>query len=276
MKNFFLLLRKYNFFLLFLILQGVSFYLLVNNNSFHRTTFINTSNYYVGQTYEAYSAATDYLKLSYNNKILAEENARLLNEMRMSFYDLDSTQSQVRDSLYKQQYTFVEAKIINNTVNKINNYITLNKGSMHGIKKEMAVISSSGVVGIVKDVSEHFSSVISILNSNIKISSKIKKNGYFGSLVWDGKSPRYCNLLDIPIHAQVEAGDTIITSEYSNIFPQGIMIGVVSETSVAGESFKGIRVELSVNFDNLSYVYVVNNLLKEERERLEKSSENDR
>ena len=95
-------------------------------------------------------------------------------------------------------------------------------------------------------------------------------------MVWDGKSPEYCNLLDIPIHAQVEAGDTIITSEHSSIFPEGIMIGVVSETSAAGESFKGIKVKLSVNFNNLSYVYVVNNLLKEEREVLEKSSENDR
>jgi len=278
MKNFILLIRKYNFFLLFLILQVAALYLLITNNSYQRTTFINSSNFYVGKTFEAYSSLTDYLKLSYNNKILAEENARLLNQMPYAFYELDKNVQFVNDSLYKQQYKFTEAKIINNTVSKINNYITLNKGRMHGLEKDMAVISSSGVVGIVKDVSEHFSSVISILNSNIKISSKIKKNGYFGSLVWDGKSAEYANLLDIPIHAKVEVGDTIVTSEFSNIFPQGIMIGIVSETSTAGESFKSIRVNLSVNFDNLSYVFVVSDLFKEERKKLETQTQaqNDR
>lgn len=278
MKNFILLIRKYNFFLLFLIFQVAALYLLITNNSYQRTTFINSSNFYVGKTLEAYSSLTDYLKLAYNNKILAEENARLLNQMPYAYYELDKNVQFVNDSLYTQQYKFTEAKIINNTISKINNYITLNKGRIHGIKKDDAVISSGGVVGIVKDVSEHFSSVISILNSNIKISSQIKKNGYFGSLVWDGKSAEYANLLDIPIHAKVEVGDTIVTSEFSNIFPQGIMIGIVSETSTAGQSFKSIRVNLSVNFNNLSYVFVVSDLLKEERKNLETQTQaqNDR
>jgi len=276
MKNFLLLIRKYNFFLLFLMLQITSFYLLVINNSYHRTSFINSSNFYVGQVYSSYATLTDYLKLSYNNRILAEENARLLNEMQFAWYELDSTQVNVKDSLYKQQYTFIEARIINNSTNRINNYITLNKGKMHGLEKDMAVISSSGVVGIVKDVSDHFSSVISILNAQIKISSKIKKNNYFGSLVWDGKSSQYCNLIDIPIHAPVEVGDTIITSEHSNIFPQGIIVGTVSETSTEGQSFKLIRIKLSVNFDNITNVYVVKDLLKEERRKLESTTQNDK
>ncbi|MFN4124012.1 MAG: rod shape-determining protein MreC [Flavobacteriales bacterium] len=276
MKNFILLIRKYNFFILFLMLQVVSIYLLVQNNSYQRTSFVNTSNFYVGKIYEYYAMFTDYLKLSYNNRILAEENARLLNQMSFAKYDLDSTQTKIIDSLYKQQYVFVEARIINNSTNKINNYITLNKGGIHGIDRDMAVISSDGVVGIVKDVSDHFSSVISILNSQIKISSKIKKNNYFGSLVWDGKSSQYCNLMDIPIHAPVEVGDTIITSEHSNIFPQGIMVGTVSETSTAGQSFKLIRVKLSVNFDNITNVYVVRDLMKEERKKLEMSTQNDK
>lgn len=276
MKNFILLIRKYNFFILFLMLQVVSIYLLVQNNSYQRTSFVNTSNFYVGKVYEYYAMFTDYLKLSYNNRILAEENARLLNQMSFAKYDLDSTQTKIIDSLYKQQYVFVEARIINNSTNKINNYITLNKGKIHGIDRDMAVISSDGVVGIVKDVSDHFSSVISILNSQIKISSKIKKNNYFGSLVWDGKSSQYCNLMDIPIHAPVEVGDTIITSEHSNIFPQGIMVGTVSETSTAGQSFKLIRVKLSVNFDNITNVYVVRDLMKEERKKLEMSTQNDK
>lgn len=276
MKNFIWLIRKFNFFILFLMLQVMSLYFLVQNNSYQRTTFINTSNFYVGKVYEYYAMLTDYLKLSYNNRILAEENARLLNQMPFAKYELDSTQTKVIDSVYKQQYIFVEARIINNSTNRINNYMTLNKGKLHGIGPDMAVISSDGVVGIVKDVSDHFASVISILNSQIKISSKIKKNNYFGSLVWDGKSSKYCNLIDIPIHAPVEVGDTIITSEHSNIFPHGIMVGAVSETSTAGQSFKLIRVRLSVNFDNITNVYVVRDLLKEERKKLEMSTQYDK
>jgi rod shape-determining protein MreC len=133
----------------------------------------------------------------------------------------------------------------------------------------MAVISSSGVVGIVKDVSEHFSTVISLLHRSTKISSKVQGSEYFGSTIWDGESPEYANLFDIPSHAKVSLGDSVVTSTYSGIFPRGILIGTISALGESGESFKDIEVKLSTNFRTLSYVYVVRNIFKAERDSLE-------
>ena len=178
----------------------------------------------------------------------------------------------VNDSTGLQQYEYISARVINNSVTRVNNYITLDKGSMQGIRPEMAVMGSNGVVGIVKDVSEHFSTVISLLHSSTKISSKIKKNDYFGSTVWDGDSPQFARLLDIPSHAQVTVGDTIVTSSYSGIFTRDIFVGTVSELGTTGESFKEIKLRLSTDFQKLSYVYVVRNLMKSERDTLEAKS----
>ena len=277
MRNFILILRRYNFFIVFLLLQVVSFTLLVRNNSYQRASFTSTANNYVGRIYTAYSNVTDYLKLGVTNKMLAEENARLRKADSTSFYDPGFRIIKLNDTLRKQQYEYITARVVNNSVTKINNYITLEKGSLQGIEPEMAVISSVGVVGIVKDVSEHYSTVISLLHSGTKISSKIKKNDYFGSTVWNGASPRYGNLLDIPSHALVSIGDTIVSSTFSGIFPRGIMIGTVSAIGTSGESFKEIKVKFSTDFQNLSYVYVVRNLLKQERDTLEtKTVINDR
>lgn len=269
MRNFILLIRRYNFLIIFLLLQIVSVYLLVQNNSYQRSVYVSTSNRIVGQIYTAYSSVTDYLKLGATNRLLAEENARLRRADSALFYDKSFEIIKINDSLQLQQYEYITARVINNSVNRVNNYLTLDKGRMHGIEPYMAVISSNGVVGIVKDVSEHFSTVTSLLHSGSRIPSKVKKNGYSGTTVWSGHSPRQGYLLDIPSHAQVAVGDTIVTSTYSNVFPRGIFIGVVTELGGGGESFKEIRLELSTDFQKLSYVYVVRNILKQERDSLE-------
>jgi rod shape-determining protein MreC len=174
----------------------------------------------------------------------------------------------VNDTLYKQQYEYISARVINNSYTKVNNYLTLDAGKNKGIQRDMAVISSTGVVGIVNDVSEHFCTVISVLNSKTRISSMIKKNGYFGSTVWSGGSPQTGSLLDIPSHAKVAVGDTVVTTSFS-LYPQNIMVGKVAEIGTSGESFKEIKVKLSTDFQNISYVYIVRNLLKTERDTLE-------
>jgi rod shape-determining protein MreC len=269
MRNFFLLIRRYNFLLVFLLLQGVSVTLLIKNNSFQKAAVMGTSNAITGQIYEAYSNLSDYLILGETNRILAEENARLRRMDSASFYDTGFSLVDINDTNSKQQYQYISAKIINNSVNRVNNYITLDKGSLQGVLPEMAVISSNGVVGIVKDVSEHYSTVISLLHSATKISSKILKNDYFGSTVWDGSSPEQAKLLDIPSHAPLSVGDSIVTSTYSGIFPRDIMIGTVSALGTSGESFRDIHIKLSTNFQNLSYVYVVRNLHKSELDTLQ-------
>lgn len=269
MRNFFLLIRRYNFLLVFLLLQGVSVTLLIRNNSFQKAAVMGTSNQMIGQIYEAYSNLSDYLILGETNRLLAEENARLRRMDSTSFYDTGFSLIDVNDTNSKQQYQYISARIINNNVNRVNNYITLNKGSLQGVLPEMAVISSNGVVGIVKDVSEHYSTVISLLHSSTKISSKILKNDYFGSTVWDGLTPEQAKLLDIPSHAPLSVGDSIVTSTYSGIFPRNIMIGTVSALGTSGGSFRDIHIKLSTNFRSLSYVYVVRNLHKSEIDTLQ-------
>jgi rod shape-determining protein MreC len=269
MRNFILLIRKYHFFIIFLLLQGLSFYLIVTNNSYQRSVYVTTSNNTVGKIYSAYSQLTDYLKLGVTNRLLAEENARLRKADSANFYDKRFTWLKTKDSLLFQQYEYITARVINNSVNRVNNYLTLDKGLIHGIRPYMAVACGSGVVGIVKDVSPHFSTVTSMLHSDTRISSKIKRNEYFGTTVWSGNSPSTGLLRDIPSHAKVAIGDTIITSTYSGIFPRGIFIGRVQEIGAGGESFKEIKIRFSTDFQNLSYVYVIRNILKEERDSLE-------
>ena len=269
MRNFFLLIRKYNFFIVFLLLEVISGILLVRNSTYQRAAVISTSNELVGKIYTAYSNVTDYLVLGETNRILSAENARLRRADSVSFYDPSFRVLRVNDTIGLQQYEYISARVVNNSVSRVNNYITLDKGSLQGIQPEMAVMGSNGVVGIVKDVSEHFSTVISLLHSSTKISSKIKKNDYFGSSVWDGENPQIAKLLDIPSHAQVKVGDTIVTSSYSGIFPRDILVGVVSEIGTSGDSFKEIKLKLATDFQKLSYVYVVRNLLKSERDTLE-------
>jgi rod shape-determining protein MreC len=169
------------------------------------------------------------------------------------------------------------ARVVNNSTNRRNNYITLDRGRRQGIHTEMAVISAEGVVGIVKDVSEHYCSVLSFLHKDSRISAQVKRNGYIGSMVWEGYDARYGNLKDIAKHIKLAVGDTIVTSSFSRIFPQGVPVGVIEKVNAnTGDNFQDVRVRLSVNFGNLAHVYVINSLLKDEQAALEQKQENDR
>ena len=181
------------------------------------------------------------------------------------------------DTVHKQQYTFVTAKVINNSVNRRNNYLTLNKGGLQGIKPEMGVVCAEGIVGIIKDTSGHFSSVLSLLHKDARISAKVKKSGYIGSLVWDGYDFRHATLKDIALHVKLTRGDSIVTSSFSSIFPEGIMIGTVEDIETKeGDKFYSITVKLSTDFSNLSSVYIVENMLKGEQQSLEEKQTDDR
>ncbi len=203
------------------------------------------------------------------------ENAKLRSQLLTSYYQNNLTVNHINDTIYKQQYEYIPAGVVNNSVTKRNNYITLNRGSNHGILPQMGVISESGIVGIVMSVSPNYSTVLSLLNNNCKISAKVKKNGAFGSLVWDGDDPSIARLLDVNKHVPVATNDLVITSNYSTIFPEGIPIGKIYAHSLdAGDNFHTIKVELFTDFSTVSTVYVIRNLFKEEQQQLEGTIKN--
>lgn len=270
MRNLFLFLWKHNFFILFLLLESLCFFLIVRNTNYQRASIFHSANKVAAAVNEVVNAAIEYINLKTENEALAAENAVLRTRIPDIHY-VDSIHLTSRqDTIYKQQYTFMTARVINNSVNRRNNYLTLDKGSNHGVKPEMGVISASGIVGIVKDVSENFCTVISFLHKDTRISARIKKNGYIGSMVWEGFNSAEGNLKDIAKHVRLQKGDTIITSSFSAIFPEGILIGRVSEVeNDPSENFYQIKVRLSTSFGSLTHVYIVNNLMKEEQRMLE-------
>ena len=276
MRNLFLLLWRNNFTLVFLALEIYCFYLLVQNSKFQNASALNASNILVAKSMEGVNYVKEYIHLKDDNAALAEDNARLRNLLKDSQYEKDTLLTTITDSVTHQEYTFITAKVINNSINHRNNYLTLNKGSIEGIKPEMGVICSDGIVGIVKQVSPHFCTVISLLHKDARISAKIKRNDFFGSLIWEGGSPFFASLKEIDKTVPVQKGDTIITTAFSSIFPAGIMIGRVTDSRVAaGSNFHDIEVLLSTRFQKLSHVYVVNNILKEEQRSLEANNKSD-
>ena len=276
MRSLLKFLLRFHFFILFLVIESFAIYLLVKYNSYHRSTFINSSNVITGNIYKGVKSLSEYFNLKQINADLNKENQQLRNRLKSSYKSNKITITEIRDSLYQQQYIAIGAKVINNSVIKQNNYLTLNKGKKHGIGAEMAVVGPKGIVGIVKNVSENFASVISVLNTNLRISAKIKKNDYFGSVFWPGKDYTKVKLTEIPSHVNINIGDTIITSGYSTIFPEGELIGFISNYSEKkGGDFYEISVNLSTDFKNLTYVQVIGNLMKKEMETLEKYSKHD-
>lgn len=277
MRNLFLFLWKYNFFIFFLLIETLCGYIIVQNNNYQRTSFINSTNAIAARTNSVVSAVTEYIDLRTTNDALSRENAALKTLLPDVYYIDSALRHTISDTILKQQYGFVTAKVINNSTNRRNNYLTLNKGSNQGIKPEMGVICSDGIVGIVKDVSAHFSSVISFLHKDSRVTARIMKNDYIGSMVWNGFDETHGTLNDIAKHVKVAKGDTIITSSFSSIFPEGIMIGTVeSVSSSGGNNFQDISVKLSTPFGKLTYVYVVSNIYKEEQKALEEPLKNDR
>ena len=276
MRNLIRILIKYHFFILFVIIEIFSLFLLINYNDYQRKSFLQSSNVLIGNIYKSHSAITGYLALKEENKRLAFENSFFRTKLISSYRNLSTLNKTVKDTIYKQQYIFTSAKVINNSVNRQNNYLTLDKGSINGIKPEMAVLSSNGIVGIVKCVSKNFSTVISLLNSKLKISVKLKKSNEVGSLAWDGWDYTRAKLNEIPFHVKLKPGDTIITSGYSAMFPEGIFVGTVLKSNIpVGSNFYDITMKLSTNFNNISYVYIVTNLYKDEQKNIEKELDND-
>lgn len=274
MRNLWIFINRYSTFFLFILFFALSFILTIRNNSFQRASAINSSNEVVGRAYEKVDYFKAYIDLNETNLTLAHENAALRALLKSSNYDNEMISRTIRDTLLEPQYSYTEARVINNSINQKNNYLTVNRGSRHGIKKGMGVISSNGVVGIVLNVSPNFSTVQSLLHSDTRVSASLSKSEAFGSLVWgqNAVDPQYAVLRDIPNHVEVEKGERVVTSGYS-LFPPGIVIGQVEETGItSGSSFLDIKIKLNNDFSTLRYVYIVTDKLATEKEQLEEQN----
>ena len=276
MRNLILFLTRNYYIILFLTLETFSVFLVIQNNHFQRAHFLNSSNAISGNIYETYSGITDYFGLKEENKKLADENVQLRNQLRGSFSKELKQPVFVNDSLHKKQYIYLSGKVVNNSTNRRNNYITLNIGAAQGVKPDMGVISPDGIVGIVRDVSGNFSSVMSVLHESTRVPVIIKKFGENSILTWNGNDEWHAQLERVPSHLELSKGDTIVVSSNSQFYPEGILVGHIEDfKKIAGDTFYNVTVKLSTRFNRLSYVTVVNNLMKDEQTELEKNTQHD-
>lgn len=268
MRNLFLFLIRFNYVFTFLILEILSIVFVIRNHSYQRTGFLNSAGVMTGNIYKTYFSLSEYLSLRDINEKLMQENALLRMQENL---DTDTLASiDICDDSSNVRYHFIPVKVINFSVNKSTNYITLDKGKNSGIERDMGVVTSNGVVGIVNHVSRNFSTAMSLLHKDSRISIKLKRFNYPGTLQWNGGSPSEAEVIGIPIHLPVAVGDSLVTSGFSAIFPENIPVGVVSELSVpAGSSFYSVTIKLSANLETLQYAYVVNNLFQKEQRELE-------
>jgi rod shape-determining protein MreC len=274
MKNLLNFLYRNNFFFVFLFLEFICVLILIKNNGYQGSSLLNSSNRVRAKVYEAESNAKEYLLLRDENERLSKMNTFLLNRIKLGYAALPLKTYRIHDTLYKQEYEFMSGKAINSSVNRRNNYLTLNIGADQGVTNDMAVITSEGIVGIVKDVSPNFSSVMSILHKDVRVNCQLKKDASYGPLIWDGSDYRFSNLTDIPTHAKIKKGDTVITSSLSGIFPEGILVGFVENyEQKPNESFYTVKVRLSADFKKVNHVSVIKYNYKTERDSLEIKSQ---
>ena len=267
-------------FFLFIFFELISIWLLVQNNNYWGVSYFNSSNYYIAKSLEANRSLTEYVDLKDVNKSLAEENVALKRQL-VAYQQSDKNPIGFYnpDSLFANRFDFKVGKVVKNTVNLTNNYLTINLGSLDGIEPGMGVIGPDGIVGQVKSCSDNFSIVYSILHSRFSVSAEVLNQKLrdeevqaLGIGKWDGSNPRFLKLTTIDRFKPVAKGDSVVTSEQNAIFPSHTMIGKISGIKVGRDNaFFDIDVRLSTDFSSISYVYVVENKLIAEQQRLEES-----
>lgn len=237
---------------------------------------MSVANEITGRFSDRYANIENYFELKKANERLVQQNEALLNRLKQDYEAPDSAAKAVTDSLYPdtsgryRKYSWREAKVVRNSVSAQNNYLTLHRGSLQGIARDMGVIGPEGVVGRVVDVSPNFSIVMSLLHRDSRVSARLKKTGELGEVRWDGISPLSLTMNNIPKTAQVAKGDTVMTSQYSYTYPAGIPVGYVTEiVTDPASNFYTLKLKPATNFYNVQYVFVVENLQKDEQKQLE-------
>lgn len=260
--------------ILFLLLLGLSLALTIQSHSFHKSRAISSANFLTGNVYEKISDVNEYLNLRTQNEQLALENARLKS---LVFNIEDTLKIPNLDSLKGVNPSdIVVAKVIHNSYNVHENYITINAGSKEGLKPDMGVINNQGIIGIIDNTSPNYATVVSILNIKSRINAKIKKSNHFGSLIWNGKNTGFVQLIDVPRLASVRKGDTIVTGGQSVIFPENINIGTIDKIFTDPKTnYYTLNIRLFNDMTNLGHVYVIKSKNREELINLENKEKNE-
>lgn len=278
MRNLLNFLLKYNHWFLFILLEVISFVLLFRFNHYQHSVYFSSANAVAGKVYEVSGGITSYFHLKSVNEDLLDRIMELEQqnhnlEDALGRHLSDSTELNSIRNLPNTDYQVFKARVINNSLNLVDNYITLNRGSKDGIRPEMGVVDGNGVVGIVYDTSSRYSRVISVLNSKSSISCKIVGSEYFGYLKWEYGDSRYAYLKDLPRHAEFNLGDTVVTSGYSTVFPEGIMIGTVDDMADSNDGLSYLlKVKLATDFGKVSEVRVIARTGQHEQKELEQKS----
>ncbi len=272
MRNLLTFFLKHQFFSLFIILEILSFVMLMNSFSYQRMLSFNAASDLSGNIFNTYHRMTAYFDLKEQNRQLLAENAQLHNSMLTNFPLSDTGYPGQKDSSYR----YIPATVIRNTVNHVNNFIVLNKGSKQGIQKEMGVLSDKGIAGIIIGVSQNYSLAMSLLNTHSHISARIKKDNQLVNVVWSEKHRQRGEVVDIPAHIQLNIGDTIITSGNSFIFPAGLNIGVIHNFEKSkNHDLNKAGLQFCTDFNSLHYVYIIKSLEKKEKMKLLEEVEDD-
>jgi len=275
MERLFYFLYRYRAFFTFLLLEVFCAWLIIENNQYQGAKFFNSSNSFVAGLNSFSQDVREYFLLRETNRMLAEENAALRNTLDQRTQVLNSTGiTHPVDSSIIKRFSYVSAKVVNNSVHRFTNFLTIDKGSNEGLESGMAVINGAGIVGKIKTVSKHYSVVTSVLNKDVMISALLKSSGYYGTIQWDGYNPDIVQFKFIPRHVKPVVGDTIVTSGYNAVFPPGLMIGIIADVHLPDEAlFYDLNVKLSQDFRRLAYVEVVKSNLKVEQDSLEQTIE---
>jgi len=282
MRNIFLFIARFSNLLFFLLLQVIALSMLFSYNKFHQAAYMNVANEVTGGVFLRYNNIETYFGLRQENERLRLQNAELMNKLKDNFSVPDSNTQLITDTLNLQgqeeyrKFLFLPAKVIGNTVNEQNNYLTLHRGSKQGVGINMAVVGPQGVIGKVVDVSANMSVVMSLLHRKNSVVALLKKGSGYGEVIWDGKDPHYVTLINIPRTVKATKGDTVVTSPYSDIFPPGQVVGYVEDVKEEkSTSMYNIKVKTATDFFSVQHAYVVRNLQKAEMDSLNKRIKRD-
>jgi rod shape-determining protein MreC len=278
-RNVFLFIRKYSNFLFFLLLQIIALSFLFRYNKYHQAAFMNVAGEFTGKINQRYSNVEYYFRLKNINEQLADENLRLNQLLRENYERPNGNEKTVMDTVQTdslreiKKYTWMGARVVGSTTTEQLNYITIHRGKLQDVRPNMGVVSPQGIVGQVLNVSDNYAVVMTLLHRQFKVVVKLKIGGERGTIEWDGISPSYVTLKDIPKSASVHLGDSVMTSSTSSKFPGNLMVGTVSDiVDDKSSNFYTLKVKPSTNFFNIEYVYVIENSQVLEQNRLEDST----
>lgn len=271
MQQLILLIYRFRATLIFILFELLCVYLIIENNAYQGASFINSSNVVAANILKISNNVGDYFSLQNVNEQLAEENAALRAQLQQGNVTVVFGDSLItEDTLRSIDYSFTMAEVISNSIRRMTNYITINKGTADGIERGMGVIGPEGVVGNVKAVSRNYAVVNSLLHTNMQISAKVQRTQDLGTVTWEGIDFTKASLRYIPRHVELLVGDTIVTSGFNTVFPPDILIGVIDNIEEREEEqFYEVDIDLAVDFNELGYVYIIRNEMKQEIDSLQ-------